>query len=274
LAQAKDAALDASRAKSRFLAVMGHELRTPLHSMMVSADLLSDKGTLPHDPARDARLLQTIQSSGQHLLALIDQVLALSRIEAGQVELHEQPLNLGHVVSKACAAVKPVAELKGLKVLIDLPDDLPLLRMGDKLRLTQVLVNLLTNASKFTLQGHISLTLRSLPEAPAGEGWLRLSVIDTGQGMNEAEQNRVLDAFFQADNRTTSHHGGLGLGLTIAQELVALMRGRLSVRSKAGQGTCIDVGVPLPLLPGGFSRAHGARRQRPETGESDRARGR
>jgi signal transduction histidine kinase/CheY-like chemotaxis protein len=248
LAKACDAAESASKSKSRFLAVMSHELRTPLHAMLVSADLLADKNGLPHDKARDARLLHTIQTSGQHLLGLIDQVLELSRIESGKVEPVEQPIDMKAIVHKACAAVKPMAELKGLKLLVGMPDDLPPLRMGDELRLTQVLINLLANATKFTTHGHISLTLRRTPDAPAGEGWLRLSVIDTGQGMSESDQSKVFDAFYQADSGTTRGHGGVGLGLTITQELVLLMKGRLSLNSRPGMGTRIDVDLPLPVL--------------------------
>lgn len=248
LARARDAAESASRAKSRFLAVMSHELRTPLHAMLVSADLLADKGHLPTDAQRDARLLQTIQTSGQHLLTLIDQVLELSRIEAGKVEAVEQPMDLHAIVQKACNAVKPMAELKGIKLLVGVPDDLPATRMGDELRLTQVLINLLANAIKFTTQGHVSLTLRRLPQADAGEDWLRLSVIDTGQGMSEADQSKVFEAFYQADSSSDRQHGGAGLGLTITQELVNLMNGKLSLKSQPGHGTRMDVDLPLPVL--------------------------
>lgn len=252
LAKARDAAESASRAKSRFLAVMSHELRTPLHAMLVSADLMADgrhaAEGLPSDEARDARLLHTIQTSGQHLLSLIDQVLELSRIESGKIEPVEQPMDLHAVVRKACAAVKPMAELKGLKLLTGVPDDLPPWRMGDELRLTQVLINLLANATKFTQQGHVSLTLRTLPADANGQAWVRLSVIDTGEGLSEADQGKVFDAFYQADSGSTRSHGGVGLGLTITQELVTLMKGRLGLRSKAGQGTRIDVDLPLPVL--------------------------
>lgn len=248
LARARDAAESASRAKSRFLAVMSHELRTPLHAMLVSADLLADKGHRPPDSRRDGRLLQTIQTSGQHLLTLIDQVLELSRIEAGKVEAIEQPMDLNAIVQKACNAVKPMAELKGLKLLVGVPDDLPATRMGDELRLTQVLINLLANAIKFTTQGHVSLTLRRLPQANAGEDWLRMSIIDTGQGMSEADQSKVFEAFYQADNSSGRQHGGAGLGLTITQELVKLMKGKLNLKSQAGHGTRIDVDLPLPIL--------------------------
>ncbi|WP_052162057.1 ATP-binding protein [Aquabacterium sp. NJ1] len=248
LARARDAAESASRAKSRFLAVMSHELRTPLHAMLVSADLLADKGHLPADAQRDARLLHTIQTSGQHLLTLIDQVLELSRIEAGKVEAVEQPMDLHAIVQKACNAVKPMAELKGIKLLVGVPDDLPATRMGDELRLTQVLINLLANAIKFTTHGHVSLTLRRLPQADAGEDWLRMSVIDTGQGMSEADQSRVFEAFYQADSSSDRQHGGAGLGLTITQELVNLMKGKLSLKSQPGHGTRMDVDLPLPIL--------------------------
>jgi signal transduction histidine kinase/FixJ family two-component response regulator len=248
LARARDAAETASRAKSRFLAVMSHELRTPLHAMLVSADLLADKSSLPSDQDRDARLLHTIQTSGQHLLTLIDQVLELSRIESGKVEAIEQPMDLNTIVQKACTAVKPMAELKGLKLLVGLPDDLPTMRMGDELRLTQVLINLLANATKFTTQGRISLTLRKLPNAESGEDWVRMSVIDTGQGMTESDQSRVFDAFYQVDSGSNRNHGGAGLGLTITQELVTLMKGRLTLKSQPGHGTRIDVDLPLPVL--------------------------
>jgi signal transduction histidine kinase/ActR/RegA family two-component response regulator len=248
LARAKEAAESASQAKSRFLAVMSHELRTPLHAMLVSADLLADKQSLPVDAAREERLLRTIQSSGQHLLTLIDQVLELSRIESGKVEAVEQPVDLQAIVQKACASVKPMAELKGLKLLTGIPDELPCLRMGDELRLTQVLINLLANATKFTMQGHIGLTLRPMPNAPAGEDWLRLSVVDTGEGMSEQAQRKAFEAFYQADSGSTRNHGGVGLGLTITQELVDLMKGRLSLKSQPGQGTRIDIDLPLPIL--------------------------
>jgi signal transduction histidine kinase/ActR/RegA family two-component response regulator len=249
LAQARDAAESASQAKSRFLAVMSHELRTPLHAMLVSADLLNE--IHPEHQATDPRqqaLLGTIQSSGQHLLALIDQVLEMSRIEAGKLEAAEHPVDLATLTQRACAAVRARAELKGIKLLVGLPDDLPRMRLGDELRLSQVLINLLANAVKFTQVGHVSLMVRPLPDAPQGEDWLQWTVIDTGPGMNEREQNHVFEPFYQADDASTRDHGGVGLGLTITRELVTLMRGRLSLRSQAGLGTRIDVALPMPIL--------------------------
>ena len=247
LAQAKEEAEAASQAKSRFLAVMSHELRTPLHAMLVSADLLSDRIGLPMDAERDTRLVDTIQTSGHHLLSLIDQILELSRIESGQLQAHVQVVDLEGILRKACDAVKPLTEAKGLRLLTGLPDDLPKMRMGDELRLTQILINLLGNASKFTMQGHIAVSIRQAPNAATNEDWVRFSVIDTGPGMEEAHQAKVFEAFYQIDNQTTRQHQGVGLGLTITKELVTLMRGHLQLRSAPGLGTRIDIDLPLPV---------------------------
>ncbi len=247
LAHAKDAAESASQAKSRFLAVISHELRTPLHAMLVAADLLHEvqPAGAPVD-ARQRALLSTVQSSGQHLLALIDQVLEMSRIEAGKLEPTEQPIDLGELTQKVCAAVRSRAELKGLKLMIALPDDLPRMRLGDELRLSQVLINLLANAVKFTQKGHVSLAVRPMKNAPDDSDWLQWSVIDTGPGLSEPEQRHVFEAFYQSS--PPKEQGGVGLGLTITRELVQLMRGQISLRSQPGAGTRIDVCLPMPVL--------------------------
>lgn len=248
LAQAKDTAETASLAKSRFLAVMSHELRTPLHAMLVSADLLADHPERARDP-RDALLIKTIHSSGQHLLTLIDQVLELSRIESGKVDPVLAPLDLSAIADKALAAVSPQATVKGLELRRHVSPSLALSRMGDELRLTQVLINLLANAIKFTDRGHVSLSMGPSPtKAVDGVAGVRLSVSDTGQGMSQSEQSRVFEAFFQADTNSTRTNGGVGLGLTITQELVGLMHGTINVNSRERQGTRIDIDLPLPVL--------------------------
>jgi signal transduction histidine kinase len=248
LAMAKDSAETASLAKSRFLAVMSHELRTPLHAMLVSADLLADQTERTRDP-RDALLIQTIHSSGQHLLTLIDQVLELSRIESGKVDPVLAPIDLSMIADKALAAVSPQATVKGLELRRHISPSLPLSRMGDELRLTQVLINLLANAIKFTDRGHVSLSMGPSPTKPAGTlPGVRLSVSDTGQGMTQSEQSRVFEAFFQADTNSTRTNGGVGLGLTITQELVSLMQGSITVHSRERQGTRIDIDLPLGAL--------------------------
>lgn len=254
LARARDAAESASRAKSRFLAVMSHELRTPLHAMLVSADLMADPHPDPVDPQTQARLLRTIRSSGHHLLTLIDQVLEMSRIESGRLDTTSQPLDLRQVALKACAAVRPMAELKALDLHTDVPPDFPSCRLGDELRLTQVLINLLANACKFTVQGRVTLTIRALeaPDLAAGL-WVRCSVMDTGPGMDEIQQSHAFDAFYQAEHVGIRPHGGAGLGLTITRELVELMGGHISLHSALGRGTRVD--VDLPLQPVGHQEA-------------------
>jgi signal transduction histidine kinase/CheY-like chemotaxis protein len=242
LAEAKNSAEAASRAKSQFLAVMSHELRTPLHAMLVSADLLSEKST-GADTGREARLVGTIQSSGKHLLALIDQVLDLSRIEAGKVMIVNEPLDLGSVCRRAIEAVAPMTQRKGLILTLDIDPALLLNRRGDALRLTQILINLLANACKFTETGGIKLQA-----TPAGStDAVRFQVIDTGPGLSLEAQSRVFEAFYQADHHSTRRYGGVGLGLTITRDLVTLMGGQLSLNSQLGAGTTVIVLVPMPV---------------------------
>lgn len=249
LARAKEAAEAASQAKSRFLAVMSHELRTPLHAVLASAELLRDSlqpgATAPGDPAaaasRDAALIETIRRSGTHLLTLIDEVLELSRIEAGKLEITSQPFELGDVAEQALQAVRQQAYDKGLKLSSQFEHPLIGTRRGDALRVTQVLINLLANAVKFTERGEVELRVEA-----RGQDGLRFIVRDTGPGLSPEQQVHVFDAFHQADSRSTRQHGGAGLGLTITRELVNLMNGKLELHSAPGQGTRIEVSLPLP----------------------------
>ncbi|HRH16539.1 MAG TPA: ATP-binding protein [Aquabacterium sp.] len=244
LALARDTAEAASRAKSQFLAVMSHELRTPLHAMLVSADLLSERpdGAVSD---REKRLINTIQNSGNHLLALIDQVLDLSRIEAGKLAVRHELLDVVEVCDRAIQAVSPLATRKGLTLTVDIHERLNRHRMGDALRLTQVLINLLANACKFTDHGRVSLKVR-----PMDHDEVVFEVDDTGMGMSPEVQQRVFDAFYQADHESTRRHGGVGLGLTITRDLIVLMGGRLEIASTPDQGTRIRVHVPLALVQG------------------------
>lgn len=241
LADARDSAEAASRAKSQFLAVMSHELRTPLHAMLVSADLLGERTDGPL-PEREARLVRTIQSSGKHLLGLIDQVLDLSRIEAGKVLVVHEPMDLTIVCRRATEAVLPMTQRNGLALVLDIQPTLGLQRRGDALRLTQILINLLANASKFTERGSITLRVSGVDTDN-----VRFDVIDTGPGLSKEAQRRVFEAFYQADRDSTRRHGGVGLGLTITRDLVSLMSGTLQLESQLGLGTTVSVTVPLPL---------------------------
>jgi signal transduction histidine kinase/ActR/RegA family two-component response regulator len=249
LARAKDAAEAASQAKSRFLAVMSHELRTPLHAVLASAELLRDTHSAPQDAdgrAREEALIDIISASGRHLLTLIDQVLELSRIEAGKLELADGPLDLSEVAHQAVRAVQPQAEAKHLTLGCDIDPRLHLQRRGDALRLAQVLINLMANAVKFTERGSVSLSL----QGGRGVHDVRFVVRDTGPGLTPEQQARVFDAFHQVDAQSTRQHGGAGLGLTITRELVQLMRGDVQLSSRRGLGTEVTIRVPLPLRQG------------------------
>lgn len=241
LAEARDAAEAASRAKSQFLAVMSHELRTPLHAMLVSADLLAEKTDPGASPERNARLVSTIQSSGKHLLALIDQVLDLSRIEAGKMLMVHEPMDIVTACRRATEAVAPITQRKGLALHLNIASELVLQRRGDALRLSQVLINLLANAAKFTEHGGIRLDV-----SPVGSEEVRFDIIDTGPGLSEDDQQRVFDAFYQVEHDSTRRNGGVGLGLTITRDLVTLAGGTLSLRSHVGRGTTVSVLLPLP----------------------------
>ncbi len=241
LAHARDTAEAASRAKTQFLAVMSHELRTPLHAMLVSADLLSERPD-GQGSEREKRLIDTIQNSGNHLLALIDQVLDLSRIEAGKLAVRQDPIDLVDLCERAVQAVSPMAVRKGLSFKLDIDSKLQHERIGDALRLTQVLINLMGNACKFTDQGQVLLRV-----SQHGDTDVVFEVKDSGVGMSTDVQQRVFDAFYQADHDSTRRHGGVGLGLTITRDLIMLMRGELALSSEPGRGTQITVTLPLEV---------------------------
>ncbi len=237
--RARVAAQTASAAKSRFLAVMSHELRTPLHSVLASADLLRD--TPPESPAQ-AGLVNTITHSGRHLLGLIDRVLDLSHIEAGQLGARREPFDVQACAQAALTAVAALAATKGLALEHSLDLDGSPWRMGDGLRLRQVLINLLANAVKFTTHGNVKLVVG--PGAAAGS--LRFTVADTGPGIPRAQQASVFEAFRQLDDGSTRSHGGVGLGLAIAREIVQQLGGRIDLHSAPGAGTRMTVELHLP----------------------------
>jgi signal transduction histidine kinase/ActR/RegA family two-component response regulator len=236
----RDQAEQASQAKSRFLAVMSHELRTPLHGVLGAADLLRDP-TLPDVNRRE--LVETVRRGGTHLLHLINDVLDLSRIEAGRLELLDQPFELRTCLSQVMETIEPQAAVKSLQCRLAVEDSVPAWLRGDEFRLKQVLMNLMGNAVKFTDRGHVSLALRYEPLVRQ----LHIHIEDTGIGIEPAHQSRVFDAFHQADSGVTRRHAGSGLGLAITHQLVTLMRGALVLQSEPGIGTRVT--LRLPLLP-------------------------
>ncbi len=239
IAEARDRAIDASRAKSAFLANMSHELRTPLNAIIGYADLLSEDRS--DDPALCADLTR-IRDAGNHLLVLIDDVLDISRIEAGRMVLHPEVVDLADLARGAVESIRPAAQRAGNELDVDLAPDLGEGHF-DPTRLRQILINLLGNAAKFTADGRVGLRARRLA-APAGEV-LCLAVWDTGIGIPAAQQAVIFQEFVQADTSTTRRFGGTGLGLAITRHLCNLMGGDIEVQSEPGRGATFTVTLPL-----------------------------
>ena len=228
----------ASQYKSDFLANMSHELRTPLNSLLILAKLLADNdtGRLSQEQVRYA---QTIQSSGNDLLTLINDILDLSKIEAGHMEIKPEPLALVRLTKDLTNLFTPVAEKKNLEFRVEVAPECPAYIETDGQRLEQILRNLLSNALKFTEQGSIELRVARAPD-----GQIALSVADTGIGISQDKQNAVFEPFRQADGTISRKYGGTGLGLSICRELVRLLGGTLALRSAEGQGSTFTVLVP------------------------------
>jgi signal transduction histidine kinase len=237
LAAARDQALDATRAKSAFLANMSHELRTPLNAILGYTELILD-GIYGEPPDRIRDVLGRVDRSGRHLLSLINDVLDLSRIEAGRLELTMTEYALSEVVRSACAAMEPLAAEKGLGLMTTLPEDLPI-ATGDERRITQVLLNLIGNAIKFTDAGTVRV------QAMLVDHELQVSVADTGPGIAAADQERIFEVFQQADSSSTKQQPGAGLGLAISRRIVELHGGRLWVESRPGQGATFIFSLPV-----------------------------
>ncbi|MBL6757673.1 MAG: response regulator [Planctomycetes bacterium] len=235
-AQAK--AESANRSKSVFLANMSHELRTPLTAIIGFADLL--KGTAKVS-GEDEAALQAIHSSGEHLLALINDVLDVSKIEAGQLEIETITFDLRELVQRTVQSLRPGAMKAGLTVKLSFADDLPSAIRSDPMRIRQVLINLLSNAIKFTHEGSIEVLVMT-----AGIGSsIAIAVTDTGIGIGTAALDRIFSPFQQADASTTRHYGGSGLGLAISREIAELMGGELSATSQLGEGSTFTFSIPL-----------------------------
>ena len=228
----------ANQAKSEFLANMSHEIRTPLNGMIGMAQLLEMTAL----DARQRSYVDTIRASGRALQAVIEDVLDIARIEAGKLTLFPQPVRLADVVHEALQAGAAGAAAKGLTITVEIDAALEGPVLIDPQRFAQVLINLVSNAVKFTEQGGVIVRARPLPE-----GWLRLEVEDTGPGLDLAFQGRVFERFSQADTSASRDHGGAGLGLAIARELTELAGGRIGVHSRPGHGALFWVEQPSPV---------------------------
>jgi signal transduction histidine kinase len=227
----------ASQHKSAFLANMSHELRTPLNAVLGYTELVRD-GIYGEVPERVRAVLERVDLSGRHLLSLINDVLDLSKIEAGQLTLSLDVYSLREVIQAVGAAVEPLAGAKGLRLIVEVPTDLPAAR-GDQRRITQVLLNLAANAVKFTEAGEVRL------RAGLTEAGFVVSVADTGPGIAEADQERIFEEFQQADGAGAAGRGGTGLGLAIARRIVELHGGRIGLESTPGRGSTFTVTLPV-----------------------------
>ncbi|HEV8307802.1 MAG TPA: ATP-binding protein, partial [Methylomirabilota bacterium] len=227
----------ASRHKSQFLANMSHELRTPMNAILGYTELILD-GIYGEVSPKLRDVMERVDKSGRHLLGLINDVLDLSKIEAGQLTLALTDYSMKEVVHTVFTAVESLAAEKALALKVTVAPDLPPGR-GDERRLTQVLLNLVGNALKFTEAGEVRI------EARAADGVFVVSVSDTGPGIAETDQQRIFEEFQQADSSSTRKKGGTGLGLSIARRIVALHGGRLRVESRPGEGSAFTFTLPI-----------------------------
>jgi signal transduction histidine kinase len=228
---------EASQHKSQFLANMSHELRTPLNAILGYTELIVDSiyGDVP-DKMRT--VLERVQSNGKHLLGLINDVLDLSKIEAGQLILALGDYSLKNVVQTVFSAVEPLASEKKLAFKVEVPTNLPPGR-GDERRLTQVLLNLVGNAIKFTDDGEVAI------KASNANGSFEVAVRDTGPGISEADRAKLFQEFQQADNSITKKKGGTGLGLAISKRIIEMHGGKIWVESVVGQGSTFSFTLPV-----------------------------
>ena len=231
----------ASQHKSQFLANMSHELRTPLNAIIGYTEMMAD-GLYGEVSEKASGVLERVQNNGRHLLGLINDVLDLSKIEAGQLVLTVEPYSVTDMVATVLSATESLARTKGIALGSAVAPGLPT-GTGDARRLTQVLLNLVGNAIKFTDRG--SVEVRAMQ---AGDRF-ELSVVDSGLGIAPADQARVFEEFQQVDNTSTRKKGGTGLGLSISRKIVELHGGRISVESEVGKGSTFKVSVPINVAP-------------------------
>lgn len=240
---AKDEAEVAARAKGEFLDNVSHEIRTPLNAILGFCEILQyEMEEAGNSDFKDE--LKAIDSAGKHLLSLINDILDLSKVQSGRMELHIENLDIQSLVQMVVGALCPLAQKNENQLLLDCPKDIGFM-MGDETRIRQILLNLLGNACKFTQNGDVSLSVSR--EVVSGGKYVRFDISDTGIGIEPTNLEGLFDEFTQADSSTTRKYGGSGLGLAISRRLSRLMKGDVTVKSAPGKGSTFTLSLPLDV---------------------------
>jgi signal transduction histidine kinase len=231
---------EASERKSQFLASMSHELRTPLNAIIGLTEMMvSNAARFGTEKAQEP--LQRVNAAGTHLLSLINEILDLSKIEVGKLELNLEPVNLARLVDEVIGTAGQLAEKNKNRLAVEAQDNVGALT-ADSMRLKQILLNLLSNACKFTKEGEVALRVCKVAD---GRDWVELAVADSGIGMTTEQQAKLFQDFTQADSLTARRYGGTGLGLAITRKLARMMGGDVTVTSEPGKGSVFTVRLPV-----------------------------
>jgi signal transduction histidine kinase len=234
----------ASEHKSQFISSVSHELRTPLNAIIGLTEMMVNSAAR-FGTEKALEPLQRVNRAGTHLLGLINQVLDLSKIEAGKLELNPQTVELAPLIDEVVGTARQLAEQNKNRLAVESSDDLGALTT-DPMRLRQILLNLLSNACKFTKEGEVKLRVQRVAD---GRSWIELAVADSGIGMTAEQQAKLFEEFSQADASTAQRFGGTGLGLAISRRLARMMGGDVTVASEPGKGSVFTVRLPRSAIP-------------------------